>query len=108
MQAGLKSGPFLDSLAKREVVDADDLRQRASKYSNMEQVRESKQANNRDKKSNQESGKKLASRIEVLPKLYEPRGLKYVVYTPLNTTRAKILDEIIMQALWNIHLRVVF
>lgn len=63
----------------------------------MEEVRESKRAERtdiQDMKGNQGLGKMLASRIEVLPKLYEPRGPKYAVYTPLNTTRAQILDEV--------------
>lgn len=97
MRAGLRVGPFLDSLSKRPAFDIDYLRRRASKYINMEEAREAKKTervDNQDKRNNQTFGKRLASRIEVLPKLYEPRGLKYAVNTPLNTARAQILDEV--------------
>lgn len=97
MRAGLRSGPFLDSLAKRPAGDIDELRRRESKYISIEEVRQSKRVKKtekNDKKVNAGSGRKLASRIEVLLKLYELRGPKYAVYTLLNTTRAQILDEV--------------
>lgn len=98
MRVGLREGPFLDSLSKRPAIVIDDLRQRASKYISMEEAREAKRkerADNQERKTNQNvGGRRLASKIEMLPRLYEPRRPKYTMYTPLNTTRAQILVEV--------------
>lgn len=85
MWAELRLGPFLDSLAKIPALDIDNLRQRASKYISMEEFRELKRAEgteNQDKKGNRGTGKKLASRIEVLSKIYDSRGPICSIYPP--------------------------
>ncbi|XP_068490511.1 uncharacterized protein [Phaseolus vulgaris] len=91
MITALKPGPFADSLCKKPAINLDELRQRASKFMQMEELREFRNQVRVD------GGEKKVIERENIPVARrareEFRSRKFQQYTPLNTNRARILQE---------------
>ena len=91
MITALKPGPFADSLCKKPATNLDELRQRASKFMQMEELREFQNQVRIDggerKVIEKESGP-MARRARE-----EFRSRKFQQYTPLNTNRTRVLQE---------------
>lgn len=89
MVTALRPRPFLDNLCMNPVADIDELYQWAAKFMQVEELREFKSQvrskNNISKRNDQDQN---------LQKSREgPCGPIFVRYTPLNTDRARILEE---------------
>ncbi|XP_020229420.1 uncharacterized protein LOC109810376 [Cajanus cajan] len=88
-------GPFVNSLCKKPPRDLDDLRQRATKYMQMEELAEFRNQNRADLLP----GKKEAEKEHLPRPRHAPdrdrtnRGPRYAHYTPLNTSRTKVLEQ---------------
>ncbi|XP_068483323.1 uncharacterized protein [Phaseolus vulgaris] len=91
MITALKPGPFADSLCKKPATNLDELRQRASKFMQMEELREFRNQARIDgsekKVIERESGPMVRRARE------EFRSRKFQQYTPLNANRARVLQE---------------
>ncbi len=91
MITALKPRPFADSLCKKPATNLDELRQRASKFMQMEELREFRNQARIDggerKVIEKESGP-MARRARE-----EFRSRKFQQYTPLNTNRTRVLQE---------------
>nr|KYP73948.1 hypothetical protein KK1_006609 [Cajanus cajan] len=92
----LKPGPFVNSLCKKPPSDMNDLRRRADKYMQMEELAEFRSQARADQPAKPEKpieqtyrgrGKEIALRDRPV------RGPKYSNYTPLNASRAAILEQ---------------
>ncbi|XP_020203550.1 uncharacterized protein LOC109789096 [Cajanus cajan] len=92
----LRPGPFVNSLCKKPPRDLDDLRQRATKYMQMEELAEFRSQNRPDlflakKESDKEPPRSRPRDVSDRDK--GNRGPRYMQYTPLNTSRAKVLEQ---------------
>ncbi|XP_068483271.1 uncharacterized protein [Phaseolus vulgaris] len=91
MITALKLGPFADSLCKKPAINLDELRQRASKFMQMEELREFRnqvRVDGGEKRVTEREHPPVARRARE-----EFRARKFQQYTPLNTNRARILQE---------------
>ncbi|XP_068497948.1 uncharacterized protein [Phaseolus vulgaris] len=91
MITALKPGPFADSLCKKPAINLDELRQRASKFMQMEELREFRnqvRVDGGEKRVIEREHPPVARRAQE-----EFRSRKFQQYTPLNTNRARILQE---------------
>ncbi|XP_020216897.1 uncharacterized protein LOC109800527 [Cajanus cajan] len=96
LMTALKPGPFVNSLCKKPPSDMNDLRRRADKYMQMEELAEFRSQARADQPAKPEKpiehtyrgrGKEIALRDRPV------RGPKYFNYTPLNASRAAILEQ---------------
>ncbi|XP_027343176.1 uncharacterized protein LOC113855745 [Abrus precatorius] len=99
LRTALKPGPFVNSICKKPPVDLDELRSRAAKYMQMEELSEYRNQVRMDQGSNSKNtdrreafkarqGNERRNELE-----RSPRGPKYPSYTTLNTSRSRILDQ---------------
>jgi len=92
MITALKPGPFFDSLCKKPATNLDELRQRATKFMQMEKLKEFQNQVSVDggieKKPNEKEGGHQYRRARE-----EPCGRKFQQYTQLSTNRKRILQE---------------
>ncbi|XP_068482612.1 uncharacterized protein [Phaseolus vulgaris] len=91
MITALKPGPFADSLCKKPATSLDELRQRASKFMQMEELREFRNRVRIDGSERKQTEKD--SRPMVRRAREEFRSRRFQQYTPLNTNRARVLQE---------------
>ncbi|XP_020220419.1 uncharacterized protein LOC109803309 [Cajanus cajan] len=93
----LRPGPFVNNLCKKSPRDLDDLRQRATKYMQMEELVEFSNQSRSDlflEKKEAEKKHPLRSRPrDALNRERNNRGPRYAQYTPLNTNRTKVLEQ---------------
>ncbi|XP_020239392.1 uncharacterized protein LOC109818356 [Cajanus cajan] len=96
LTTALKPGPFVNSICKKPPSDMNDLRRRADKYMQMEELAEyrnqarAEQCGKPEKQPEQlykGRGKELTLRDR------PTQGLKYSHYTPLNASRAVVLEQ---------------
>jgi len=91
MITALKPGPFADSLCKKPATNLDELRQRTSKFMQMEELREFRnqvRIDGGEKKVVERESGPMARRARE-----EFRSRKFQQYTPLNTNRTRVLQE---------------
>ncbi|XP_020235162.1 uncharacterized protein LOC109815003 [Cajanus cajan] len=97
LTTALRPGPFVNSLCKKPPHDLDDLRQRATKYMQMEELAEFRNQNRSDlflgKRENDKEPPKSRPREVNDREKNNNRGPRYVQYTPLNASRAKVLEQ---------------
>ncbi|XP_020225115.1 uncharacterized protein LOC109806998 [Cajanus cajan] len=96
LTTALKPRPFVNSICKKPPSDMNDLRRRADKYMQMEELAEyrnqarAEPVNKTEKQTEQPfrgRGKEIALRDRPVC------GPKYSHYTPLNTSRAAVLEQ---------------
>ncbi|XP_020211561.1 uncharacterized protein LOC109796286 [Cajanus cajan] len=96
LTTALKPGPFANSICKKPPTDMDDLRRRADKYMQMEELAEFRNQARTETAAKPEKPtknnfwsrpKELASRER------PPRGPRYSQYTPLNTSRLAAIEQ---------------
>ncbi|XP_068466727.1 uncharacterized protein [Phaseolus vulgaris] len=92
MITALRPGPFADSLCKKPAVSLDELRRRAAKFMQMEELRDFKNQARMDVKNEKKTNEREAG-YQSRRFREEPRGRKFQQYTPLSTTRTRILQE---------------
>ncbi|XP_027338146.1 uncharacterized protein LOC113852091 [Abrus precatorius] len=100
LTTALKPGPFVNSICKKPLVDLDELRSRAVKYMQMEELYENRNQIRMDQGSNSKNTdmrETFKSRQENKERRNEPKklpkGPKYPSYTTLNTNRSRVLDQ---------------
>uniref|UniRef100_A0A151UDX0 Retrotransposon gag domain-containing protein n=1 Tax=Cajanus cajan TaxID=3821 RepID=A0A151UDX0_CAJCA len=96
LTTALRPGPFVNSLCKKPPRDLDDPRQRATKYMQMEELAEFRSQNRPDLfLAKKESDKELPRPRprDTTDREKNNRGPRYMKYTPLNTSRAKVLEQ---------------
>jgi len=86
---------FTESSIKRPAKDLDELRNRATKFMEIEEFndyhRSVRSKNGGDKEKEKDGGNRPTSGRSDRHK--ENRGLRFFTYTPLNASRGKILDK---------------
>ncbi|XP_020205996.1 uncharacterized protein LOC109791142 [Cajanus cajan] len=96
LTTALKPGPFVNSICKKPPSDMNDLRRRADKYMQMEELAEyCNQARAEPvAKTEKQTEKPYRGRGKELTLRDRPaQGLKYSHYTPLNASRAAVLEQ---------------
>nr|KYP45117.1 hypothetical protein KK1_033399 [Cajanus cajan] len=92
----LRHGPFVNSLCKKPPRDLDDLRQRATKYMQIEELAEFQNQNRPDLFLGKKEGDKEHPRPcprDMPDREKNNRGPRYTQYTPINTSRTKVLEQ---------------
>ncbi|XP_020221010.1 uncharacterized protein LOC109803741 [Cajanus cajan] len=96
LTTALRPGPFVNSLCKKPPWDLDDLRQKATKYMQMEELAEFRSQNRPDLFLAKKEGDKEPPRSrprDIPDREKNNRGPRYMQYTPLNTSKAKVLEQ---------------
>ncbi|XP_020223144.1 uncharacterized protein LOC109805469 [Cajanus cajan] len=96
LTTALKPGPFANNICKKPPTDMDDLRRRADKYMQMEELAEFRNQARAEvaAKPKKPAENNFRSRLkELVPRERPPHGPKYSQYTPLNTSRSAILEQ---------------
>jgi len=86
-----RPGPFVDSLCKKPTLDLDELRARAAKFMQLEELREFR--NQAQIGENAEKGKGKEKNNAQQFKQREHKPPRFAYYTPLNANRGRILEE---------------
>ncbi|XP_020206188.1 uncharacterized protein LOC109791311 [Cajanus cajan] len=93
----LRPGPFVNNLCKKPPRYLDDLRQRATKYMQMEELAEFRNQNwpnlFLEKKEAEKEHPPRSLPRDAPDRERNNRGPKYAQYTMLNTSRAKVLEQ---------------
>jgi len=93
MVTALRPDIFSDSLCKKLVLDMDELRQRATKFMQLEELKEFRhQVRSEETKTGRTSD---VGQVKPVPSKSRDilRIPKFTHYTPLNVNRARILEE---------------
>jgi len=96
MLTALHPGPFADNLCMQPADNLDELRKRASKYMELEELREFRnQARAEAGGERKEEKNRQARPIQKTDQRWENRDrpIRFPRYTPLTTERGRILDE---------------
>ncbi|XP_020238883.1 uncharacterized protein LOC109817941 [Cajanus cajan] len=96
LTTALKPGPFANSICKKPPTDMDDLRRIADKYMQMEELAEFR--NQARTEVAAKPKRPIEGNTQSRPKELEPQersrnGPRYPQYTPLNSSRATILEQ---------------
>jgi len=89
----LRLGPFVDNLCKKPVANLDELRMRATKFMQMEELKEFRNTTRRETLDRKQPEKDRATTCRPGSRFREQRQPKYHRYTPLISNRARILEE---------------
>ncbi|XP_020240263.1 uncharacterized protein LOC109819086 [Cajanus cajan] len=92
----LKPRPFTNSICKKPPTDMDDLRRRADKYMQMEELAEFRNQARAEvsAKPDKPAEANFWSRPkELIPREKPPRGPRYSQYMPLNTRRSAVQEQ---------------
>ncbi|XP_020230719.1 uncharacterized protein LOC109811380 [Cajanus cajan] len=96
LTTALKPGPFVNSLCKKNPSDMNDLRRRADKYMQMEELAEFRNQARTEAMAKTEKTAEQPFRgrnKEITLRDCPARGPKYSHYTPLNASRAAVLEQ---------------
>ncbi|XP_020211805.1 uncharacterized protein LOC109796548 [Cajanus cajan] len=96
LTTALKPGPFANNICKKPPTDMDDLRRRADKYMQMEELAEFRNQARAEVAAKPEKPAENTFRNrqkELVPRERPPRGPRYSQHTPLNTSRSAILEQ---------------
>ena len=93
MVTALKPGPFSDSLCMQPATTLDELRQRATKYMQLEELKEFR---SRAQAPDEPERRKDRSKPTHFGKPRDfPKGPRFTRYTPLTAERSRVLEEAI-------------
>ncbi|XP_020235170.1 uncharacterized protein LOC109815012 [Cajanus cajan] len=98
LTTALKPGPFVNSICKKPPSDMNDLRRRADKYMQMEELVEYRNQARAESLSKTEKPAEQPFRgkgKEITLRDRPTRGPKYYHYTPLNASRAAVLEKVL-------------
>jgi len=98
MLTALSPGPFADNLCMQPADSLDELRKRAAKYMQLEELREfHNQARAEAGEERKEEKDRQARPIQRIDRRRENRDrpIRFSRYTPLTTERGRILDEVL-------------
>ncbi|XP_020215687.1 uncharacterized protein LOC109799523 [Cajanus cajan] len=96
LTTALKPGPFANNICKKPPTDMDDLRRRADKYMQMEELAEFRNQARAEiaSKADKPAENNYRSRPKETASRKKPtRGPRYSHYTPLNDRRSAVLDQ---------------
>ncbi|XP_020229310.1 uncharacterized protein LOC109810299 [Cajanus cajan] len=96
LTTALKPGPFANNICKKPPTNIDDLRRRADKYMQMEELAEFRNQARAEVSAKPDKPAKTNFRSrpkELIPREKPPRGPRYSQYTPLNTSRSAVLEQ---------------
>ncbi|XP_020227522.1 uncharacterized protein LOC109808793 [Cajanus cajan] len=96
LTTALKPGPFANNICKKPPSDMDDLRRRADKYMQMEELTEFRNQARAEVAAKVEKPAESSYRSrpkDLVPRDKPIRGPRYSHYTPLNTSRSAVLDQ---------------
>jgi len=89
----LRPSSFVDSLCKKPVANLDELRTRATKFMQMEELKEFRNTTHGETHDRKHSKKERAATFRSGSRFREQRQSKCNRYTPLISNRAQILEE---------------
>jgi len=94
----LRPGPFVDSLCKKPALDMNEMRVRATKFMHLEELRDFGGSTKVEYQAvpHQQDKARVREKPSLLPPLSrsrEIRSSKFIIYTPFNAYRGRILEE---------------
>ncbi|XP_020203897.1 uncharacterized protein LOC109789378 [Cajanus cajan] len=95
LTTALKPGPFANNICKKPPTDMDDLRRRADKYMQMEELAEFRNQARAEiaAKADKPAESNYRSRPKEISREKPARGPRYSHYTSLNASRSAVLDQ---------------